>query len=172
MRAMPLAIAVLAAALSGANAAAAATFSGVPEIIDGDTAQFGATKFRLDGIDAPQMDQRCFDKIGTDWNCGIDARQHLMTLAAGRSWSCATVRKNLYGRQFARCQVGDADIARQMVREGWAIASTTEVATYLPDQNLAKADRAGLWAGSFVFAARLAATQLARQSARPRINRR
>ena len=150
MRVVTLAVAIFAATLGGVDAVAASPFSGIPEIIDGDTVQFDATKFRLDGIDAPQMDQRCFDKTGADWNCGIDARQHLVTLAAGRSWACTTVRKNVYGRQFVKCRSGDGDIARQMVRDGWAIASTTGIATYIPDENIARAERAGLWAGSFV----------------------
>ncbi len=96
------------------------------------------------------MDQRCLDNTGADWKWGIAARQHLINLAADRPWTCTTVRKNVYGRQFANCRVGDDDIARNMVLDGWAIASTTGVATYLPDEEKAKSAAAGLWAGTFV----------------------
>jgi len=150
MRAMSLAIAVLITMPQGADAAAVRELSGVPEIIDGDTVQFEATKVRLEGIDAPQMDQRCLDNAGADWNCGVDARQHLEKLSGGRPWKCIPVRKNVYGRQLAKCRVGEEDIAGQMVRDGWAIASTTGFATYIPDEQRAKASRSGLWAGSFV----------------------
>jgi endonuclease YncB( thermonuclease family) len=36
--------------------AQAADLSGVPRIVDGDTLAIGATKVRLEGIDAPETD--------------------------------------------------------------------------------------------------------------------
>ena len=52
-------------------------FSGVPKVVDGDTVQFGDTKLQMEGIDAPQMDQLCFDKTGKRWRCGVASREYL-----------------------------------------------------------------------------------------------
>ena len=62
----------LAAAIGGAQARTS-EFNGVPRIVDGDTVQFGDVKLHLEGIDAPQMDQACFDKTGARWKCGVAA---------------------------------------------------------------------------------------------------
>src|SRR5262249_48755301 len=43
---------------------AAETISGVPRIVDGDTIVIGATKIRLESIDAPESDQICVDENG------------------------------------------------------------------------------------------------------------
>ena len=38
--------------------------SGIPKIVDGDTVHINENKFRLEGIDAPEMRQKCkFVKI-------------------------------------------------------------------------------------------------------------
>jgi endonuclease YncB( thermonuclease family) len=46
--------------------AQAADLSGVPRIVDGDTLAIGATKVRLEGIDAPETDQVCLC-VGHGW---------------------------------------------------------------------------------------------------------
>ena len=33
--------------------------SGIPKIVDGDTVHINKNKFRLEGIDAPEMRQKC-----------------------------------------------------------------------------------------------------------------
>ena len=57
--------------------AQATDLSGVPRVVDGDTLAIGATKVRLDGIDAPETDQVCLNANGVHWTCGIDARDQL-----------------------------------------------------------------------------------------------
>jgi endonuclease YncB( thermonuclease family) len=125
-------------------------FVGIPRIIDGDTIQFGEVRLQIEGIDAPQTDQQCFDKAGARWKCGVAAREQLKARSGGKSWACEVTRKNAYGRLLARCRVGGEDVARQMVRDGWAVASTSGSAAYLAVEQEARASDAGLWAGSFV----------------------
>ena len=43
-------------------------------VTDGDTFQVGRTIYRLNGIDAPEIDQTCIDKRGDVWPCGVMAR--------------------------------------------------------------------------------------------------
>jgi endonuclease YncB( thermonuclease family) len=40
-------------------------------IHDGDSLTQGVTRYRLDGIDAPELDQVCLDEKGEVWACGI-----------------------------------------------------------------------------------------------------
>jgi endonuclease YncB( thermonuclease family) len=49
-------------------------------IKDGDTLTLDGTDFRLDGIDAPEKDQMCFDEKGEICACGIEARDRLAAL--------------------------------------------------------------------------------------------
>ena len=144
-----IAVLCLAAMIESADARPS-EFVGVPKIVDGDTVQFGETRLQIEGIDAPQTDQLCFDKAGARWKCGIAAREQLRAQAGGKSWTCVVVRKNLHGRLLAKCQAGGRDIARRMVRNGWALASTTGSTTYLAIEEEARAEDAGLWAGAFV----------------------
>jgi hypothetical protein len=44
-------------------------------VSDGDTLTLHGTKYRLDGIDAPEFNQVCLDEKGQEWNCGLAARE-------------------------------------------------------------------------------------------------
>ena len=41
-------------------------------VSDGDTLTLDGTKFRLDGIDAPEFNQICLDEKGQPWKCGLE----------------------------------------------------------------------------------------------------
>jgi endonuclease YncB( thermonuclease family) len=72
--------------------ARAADLTGVPRIVDGDTLAIGATKVRLEGIDAPETDQVCLNENGIRWNCGIEARDRLawpISRASLSAWSAS-----------------------------------------------------------------------------------
>jgi endonuclease YncB( thermonuclease family) len=64
--------------LFAASAARADGLVGVPRIIDGDTVEIGATKVRLEGIDAPEMDQFCLDNKSRPAECGKGVRDALV----------------------------------------------------------------------------------------------
>ncbi|MBV8696830.1 MAG: thermonuclease family protein, partial [Bradyrhizobium sp.] len=55
---------------------------------DGATIQLGDTTFHLDGVDAPEIDQTCIDDHADPWTCGIEARDELTRLIAGRNVHC------------------------------------------------------------------------------------
>ena len=90
----------------------------------------------------PQTDQLCFDKAG----CALEMRDSRSRATqrlepATRSWKCEVVRKNTYGRLLARCSADGEDIALQMVRDGWALASTTGSHEIPADEEEARAPR-------------------------------
>jgi endonuclease YncB( thermonuclease family) len=68
--------------------AEAANISGVPRVVDGDTLVVGATKVRLEGIDAPETDQICLNAKGDHWTCGIEARDRLQAHIEGQAVFC------------------------------------------------------------------------------------
>jgi hypothetical protein len=54
-------------------------------VTDGDTLTVDGTKFRLDGIDAPEFNQICLDEKSQEWKCGLAARDALAKLIANCS---------------------------------------------------------------------------------------
>ena len=76
----------------------AADLTGVPRIVDGDTLAIGSTKFRLQGIDAPETDQVCLNANGVSWTCGIEARDQLVAHVAGREIKCSLNGIDAYRR--------------------------------------------------------------------------
>src|ERR1039457_4613663 len=90
--------------------AQAADLSGVPRIVDGDTLAIGATKVRLEGIDAPETDQVCLNANGVHWACGIDARDQLVAHIAAREINCISHGTDAYRRTLATCYLAGEDL--------------------------------------------------------------
>ena len=44
---------------------------------DGHSLTLGNARYRLHGIDAPEIDQVCLDENGGVWACGVQAREKL-----------------------------------------------------------------------------------------------
>src|SRR5215207_2021114 len=57
-------------------------------VTNGDTLQLDRTIYRLDGIDAPEIDQLCLDRRGHVWPCGATARDRLSGHIGSRAVSC------------------------------------------------------------------------------------
>jgi hypothetical protein len=115
----------------------------------------GAT-FRLDGIDAPEADQFCLNEKGAVSRCGIEARDRLKTLLAGRAVHCEDKGADpVYPkRRIGVCRIdGDATTLNQwLVRQGWAVKFEPYAkGRFAADEDEAKASRAGLWKGCFAI---------------------
>jgi endonuclease YncB( thermonuclease family) len=98
--------------------AQAADLSGVLRIVDGDTLAIGATKVRLEGIDAPETDQVCLNANGAHWACGIDARDKLAAHIAGREINCTSSGTDVYRRTLAICYLANEDLNAWLVQQG------------------------------------------------------
>src|SRR6201993_638582 len=105
--------------LSGVAQAATAV------VRDGDTIQLGDVTYRLDGADAPELDQVCIDDHADPWSCGLDAREQLTKLIGSRSVHCDDLGPDriFRNRHLGICRVeGDAEsLNRQLVQKGLAI---------------------------------------------------
>jgi endonuclease YncB( thermonuclease family) len=122
---------------------------------NGDTLQVADITYRLDGIDAPEFDQICIDEHADPWTCGVEARDRLVKLIAGRDVRCKDLGPN---RTFAKwhiglCSVsGETDSLNQlMVRQGYALDFEPNAkGRFKDDEATAKSNGLGLWRGCFV----------------------
>ncbi len=117
--------------------------------VDGDSLRNGDTEVRLYGIDAPELHQDCRDSGGRPYACGRRALEHLRSLMAGRSITCTQFDIDRYGRKVARCEAGDTDLGRAMVKDGWAVAYLRHAIDYAVAEAEARVARRGLWVGDF-----------------------
>ena len=124
-----------------------ATISGRAVVIDGDTIDIGATRVRLEGIDAPERSQTCMRADGRDWACGRAATQGLTKFIAGHHVSCTSQGTDKYGRTLGLCQVGDTSINQAMIKSGMAWAFVKYSTRYLADEADAQAAHLGVWQG-------------------------
>jgi endonuclease YncB( thermonuclease family) len=137
-------------ALVTCSLAQAADLSGVPRIVDGDTLAIGATKVRLEGIDAPETDQGCLNANGVHWACGIDARDQLAAHIAGREINCTSSGTDVYRRTLAICYLANEDLNGWLVQQGWALAYVKYSSAYRQVEEDARVNQRGLWQGAFI----------------------
>jgi endonuclease YncB( thermonuclease family) len=95
------------------------TVRGIAVVTDGDTLSVGGQIIRLDGMDAPEWDQKCSDGIKP---CGSLATAYLTSLVKGRKITCTIHGRGAYGRAIGQCRAGGKDVGEEMVRAGWAVA--------------------------------------------------
>ena len=135
--------------------------SGIPKVVDGDTVHIDNYKFRLEGIDAPEMRQKCKKeslKISfiisfifyKDYSCGEVSKEKLKSKIRGSEIKCISSSKDRYKRYIATCYKGKTNLNQWMVRNGFAIAYRRYSKTYVPDEEFAKENKLGLWKGKFM----------------------
>ena len=135
--------------------------SGVPKIVDEDTVYINDNKFRLEGIDAPEVRQQCKKKslkissiIGftfyKDYSCGRVSKEKLITKINTSEIKCISSSKDRYKRYIATCYKGKTNLNQWMVRNGYAIAYRRYSKKYVPDEDFAKENKLGLWQGKFM----------------------
>jgi endonuclease YncB( thermonuclease family) len=114
--------------------------------VDGDTIYVDQTRLRLLSIDAFELAQTC-TRDGQAYPCGKESTRALIRLIGQRPVQCEGTQRDRYGRPLVHCRIGNLDLGRAMVAQGWALAEYgTE---YRQDQRTAQASRLGAWAGSF-----------------------
>jgi endonuclease YncB( thermonuclease family) len=118
---------------------------GPARLSDGDSLAIDKARIRLQGIDAPELDQSC-ERAGRNWPCGKAARETLQRLIGGQDVACESVERDRHGRHLARCRtIRIADLNKAMVMEGMALA----YGAYESEEQEARRAKRGLWAGSF-----------------------
>ena len=131
---------------------------GLPKVVDGDTLHIKTYKIRLEGIDAPEMRQKCkksyfqiiFFSFQRDYFCGQVSKNKLVQKIGNKPVKCILLGKDRYKRYLAKCFKANTNLNRWMVRNGYAVAYRKYSKLYIPDENLAKEEKVGLWRGTFV----------------------
>lgn len=119
---------------------------------DGDTLTVDGTKWRLWGVDAPELAQECV-VAGEMTSCGRDSWAHLDDLVFGKHIDCEPRGKS-YDRMVGLCTVDDGadgvDLGSEMVRAGWALDYPRfSHGAYAALEAAAKAETRGVWSGRF-----------------------
>ncbi|HXN67920.1 MAG TPA: thermonuclease family protein [Bradyrhizobium sp.] len=121
---------------------------------DGGTLQLGDVTYRLDGIDAPELDQICIDEHADAWACGVEAREQLAKLIGDRQVRCEDLGPGPYKkRHIGACSVEgeSAGLNALVVRQGLALNFEPYArGRFKDDEAGARDQRRGLWRGCFV----------------------
>lgn len=120
---------------------------------DADTLTIEGVRFRLDGIDAPELDQPCLDSAGEVYFCGRKAYEVLEKFIADRVPRCDDrgSDRRRQNRRIGQCSVDNIDLQRWLVTKGWAIPFEPYAkGRFKDDADDARGLRAGLWDGCFV----------------------
>jgi endonuclease YncB( thermonuclease family) len=135
--------------------AAGQAFAATATVRDGGTIEVGDITYRLEGIDAPAVDQICIDDHADTWSCGIDARDQLVHLIGDRDVRCEDRGLDTTYKKWhlGTCTVeGEStSLGQLLVRQGHAINLERGAAgRFKDDEAQARDDRRGLWKGCFV----------------------
>jgi endonuclease YncB( thermonuclease family) len=135
--------------LTTATSTHAATITGTPYIIDGDSLDFDRKEeIRLYGIDAPELHQACVHD-GREWSCGRSSRNQLRKLIDNQPVRCEAKDHDRYGRNISICTIQrdgkTIDLNREMVATGWAFAYRHYTMDYAPEEDAAIKAKSGMW---------------------------
>lgn len=128
--------------------------AGPARVIDGDTVDIGGTRIRIQGIDAPEHDDRCRDAAGRAWACGQWSTEVARAAFEGADLRCRDLGERTWGRVVAQCFLGEEDFAAIMLRKGAARACPrfanqhAHSRGYMALERQAKAAGAGIFAGT------------------------
>tara|TARA_Y100001958_G_C20896462_1_gene320462 strand:+ start:26 stop:529 length:504 start_codon:yes stop_codon:yes gene_type:complete len=134
---------------------------GAAKVIDGDSVHINSKKIRLEGIDAPEIKQKCkksFLKISAivgfefkkSYSCGVISKSKLFEKISGAKIKCISLSRDKYKRYLSTCYKNKINLNKWMVRNGYAVAYKRYSKDYLRDENYAKENKLGIWEGTFI----------------------
>ena len=131
--------------------------SGIAKVIDGDTIKIEKNKIRLLGIDAPEKKQKCqkpwlsisFLTFNKTYQCGEISTNKLKIKINNKFIICKYTNKDRYNRFIAECYKDKISVNKWLVSNGYAVAYKKYSKKFIPQENLAKKEKLGLWAGTF-----------------------
>ena len=124
------------------------------QVIDGDSLKRHQMRYRIQGIDAPELKQLCWieDK---QWSCGEASRDYLRKIQGREGLFCIKVDEDRYRRDIVKCSVqtndGIKDVGSIMVEEGYALAYRQYSKEYIEEEKRAKDNKKGIWKSRFIY---------------------
>lgn len=119
---------------------------GRARVVDGDTLDIAGQRVRLEGIDAPEINQSCVGNSERQWLAGRAAAAALSRWVRGHAVTCRRTGYDVYGRALANCRAGDRDLNAAMIEGGLAWAFRKYSRTYVREERRAREARLGVWA--------------------------
>lgn len=124
-------------------------YAGTAEAVEGDVIRIGSTRFLLYGIDTVEPPQVCEIDRQT-WECWPAVVRQLETFLGEGPVTCTAVRPtDPFGRVLSLCEQNGVSLNERMVRTGFALAVADEMPEYVAIEAEARAERIGLWQGTF-----------------------
>ncbi|MCC6864233.1 MAG: thermonuclease family protein [Rhodobacteraceae bacterium] len=123
--------------------------TGFADVIDGDTITVGAKRWRIFGIDAPEIKQTCLSSSERRYACGEAARDALIELIGEAEVQCEEYKLDRYGRSVGICRAQGRDLGEELVKIGMAIPYLEYSDRYIEQGKIARRTKIGLWAGKF-----------------------
>ena len=121
---------------------------GSARVIDGDTIDVGGKRVRLEGIDAPEINQFCLGRGSRRWPAGRVAANSLAQWVRGHDVICRQVGRDGFGRVLGRCRAGNKDLNTELVRAGLAWAFRKYSREFVRQEQAARASGEGVWSRS------------------------
>ena len=133
---------------------------GIPKIVDGDTVYSNNYKIRLEGIDAPEMKQKCKKekiKISSiigftfyeDYSCGQKSTEALIKKINNQKIVCIISDVDYFKRLIGECYKKKINLNAWLVSNGHAVAYRKYSKKYVSAEIFAKQEKKGIWQGKF-----------------------
>ena len=126
-------------------------------VIDGDTLEVEGVTIQLYGIDAPELGQVC-ESDDSRSPCGVEAALALRKLVtvSGQElhcspWGGGPPKRTADGALIEVCQIGDQDLAQDMLHSGYGVAPPGSFPDYVDAEKAAKDAHLGIWHSHFVL---------------------
>jgi endonuclease YncB( thermonuclease family) len=120
---------------------------------DAGTLTVDGKAYRLDGIDAPEIDQTCLDEEGEAYPCGQRAAKAVEAFIADRTVTCDDLGPDAKypKRRIGLCRVDGVDLQSWLVWHGWALNFEPSArARFVEEERSARERGRGMWKGCFV----------------------
>lgn len=126
------------------------SITGTASVVDGDTLDIHGERIRLVGVDAPESKQNCLSGDGQFERCGQKAANELDAWINRNPVTCEIEGKDRYDRLLGQCSVRGDSVQQWLVAHGHALAYRSYSKQYVPDEDKARAEKVGVWAGTFI----------------------
>ena len=122
--------------------------TGQPQVVNTSTLALNGKRIVFHGIDPMMAKNPCY--IGNRlWDCGAAAFRILLNFVGREPVTCEPRVTDNFGRLFSRCTVHGEDIAMHLIEQGMAVALPEETPDYVDAEKKAKAEKKGIWQGTF-----------------------
>jgi endonuclease YncB( thermonuclease family) len=121
--------------------------SGRAIAITGDLMRVDGVLVRIANVEAPESRQPCTRANGRRWNCATAAKSGLARLIRGRRVTCTPSGQDTGGYVTAQCSIGEADLATELVRNGYVFAVSSFFGSLSGEEDTARTAKKGIWQG-------------------------